>query len=238
MNKICTKCNIEKPIFDFFKCKKCKDGHDNACKICRKTCPEKRKLDSIKYREKSKEKRKEYQKNYYIKNKNELNIKNKIYYKNNIDKVIEYRKNYAIENKDKLKEYEKNRRQKETYKENRKYYEKHRRKNDNLYRLTGNIRNLVKLNLRKNNYKKRNRTHDILGCSFEYLKEYIEKQFKYWMTWDNYGLYNGNFEYGWDIDHIIPLSHAATEDELIKLNHYTNLQPLCSKINRDMKKNK
>jgi hypothetical protein len=58
------------------------------------------------------------------------------------------------------------------------------------------------------------------------------------MTWDNYGLYNGELNYGWDIDHIIPLSSGKTEDDLINLNHYTNLQPLCSKINRDIKKNK
>jgi len=27
-----------------------------------------------------------------------------------------------------------------------------------------------------------------------------------------------------------------TEEDVIKLNHYTNLQPLCSKINRDIKR--
>jgi hypothetical protein len=56
------------------------------------------------------------------------------------------------------------------------------------------------------------------------------------MTWDNYGLYNGELNYGWDVDHIIPLSSVKTEEELIKLNHYTNLQPLCSKINRYIKR--
>lgn len=40
----------------------------------------------------------------------------------------------------------------------------------------------------------------------------------------------------WDIDHIIPTSSARTEDEVIKLNHYTNLQPLCSYYNRVVKR--
>ena len=52
------------------------------------------------------------------------------------------------------------------------------------------------------------------------------------MTWDNYDLYNGTERYGWDIDHIITTSSATTEIELLNLNHYTNLQPLCSYNNR------
>ena len=58
------------------------------------------------------------------------------------------------------------------------------------------------------------------------------------MTWENRGKYNGELNFGWDIDHIIPISSATTEEEILKLNHYTNLQPLCSRINRDIKKNK
>ena len=56
------------------------------------------------------------------------------------------------------------------------------------------------------------------------------------MKWDNRGLYNGELNHGWDIDHIKPLSLAKNGEELISLMHYTNLQPLCSKINRDIKK--
>ena len=56
------------------------------------------------------------------------------------------------------------------------------------------------------------------------------------MTWENRGLYNGEFNYGWDIDHIIPTSSANTIEEIYRLNHYSNLKPLCSKVNRDINK--
>jgi len=50
--------------------------------------------------------------------------------------------------------------------------------------------------------------------------------------------YNGSPNFGWDIDHITPVSSAKTEEDIIKLNHFTNLKPLCSYINRDIKKAK
>ena len=56
------------------------------------------------------------------------------------------------------------------------------------------------------------------------------------MNWKNWGKYDGNEKSGWDIDHIIPISSAKTEDDILKLNHYTNLQPLCSYINRYIKR--
>lgn len=58
------------------------------------------------------------------------------------------------------------------------------------------------------------------------------------MDWSNYGKYNGGLDYGWDIDHITPISSAKTETEFHELCHYKNLQPLCSRINRDIKKDK
>jgi hypothetical protein len=73
---------------------------------------------------------------------------------------------------------------------------------------------------------------------YEYFIIHIERQFESWMTWDNYGKYNGEFRYGWDIDHIIPISSVKNKEEIININHYTNLQPLCSKINREIKKDK
>ena len=49
--------------------------------------------------------------------------------------------------------------------------------------------------------------------------------------------YKNNYGYDWDgkekihIDHIIPLSTAKSEEDIIKLCHYTNLQLLKVKDN-------
>ena len=42
-------------------------------------------------------------------------------------------------------------------------------------------------------------------------------------------------EYGekWQLDHIIPSCNAKTEEEVYLLNHWSNFQPLCSKLNNE-----
>jgi hypothetical protein len=89
--------------------------------------------------------------------------------------------------------------------------------------------------MRYKGYLKNSKSESILGCTFEDFKLHLESKFEIWMSWNNYGLYNGELNYGWDIDHIIPLDSAETEEDIIKLNHYTNLQPLCSYTNRHIK---
>ena len=90
-----------------------------------------------------------------------------------------------------------------------------------LYKLKVNIRNRVKLFIKSVDFNvKTNNTFYIVGCSPEELKNYLEQQFTEGMSWDNHKLK------GWHIDHIIPLSSAKTEEEVYKLCHYTNLQPL------------
>ena len=89
---------------------------------------------------------------------------------------------------------------------------------DPLFKLTHSIRNLIGSAIRNGGYTKKSKTYEILGCSYEDFKQHLESQFKPWMSWSNYGK--------WELDHKIPVSSHRDEDELIKLNHYTNFQPM------------
>lgn len=200
---------------------------------------EKQKEYLKKYRELNREKIKNSAKIYRDRNKEKTKQYNENYFKNlDKDKIKEYNKKSYKKNKDKLlcdmKEYYLN--NKEYIKERNKKYIKNRRNSDHLFKLKTNISKRINKALTTNGYTKRSRTHEILGCAFAEFKTHIESKWEPWMSWDNYGLYNGELNYGWDIDHIVPVSSAKTEEELIKLNHYTNLRPLCSKINRDIKR--
>lgn len=85
------------------------------------------------------------------------------------------------------------------------------------------ISGLIRSSIRKHGYSKKSRTFEILGCSWLEFVSHIEKQFKEGMTWENRNL--------WHIDHIIPLATATCEDDIIRLNHFTNLRPLWAEEN-------
>lgn len=99
-------------------------------------------------------------------------------------------------------------------------------------------RQIVRRGIKRCGYTKKSKTYEILGCTYDEFKLHLESKFEYWMNWDNHGKYNGEKNYGWDLDHIIPLSSVKTEEDIIRLNHYTNIQPLCSYVNRVIKKDK
>lgn len=159
---------------------------------------------------------------YYNKYKEKEKLRSKICYYNNKEHYSELAKQYKIKNRESWNEY-------------RRKYTKERSENDELFKLTISIRKNLNVYLKGNKNKK---TEEILCCSICDFKIYLESMFEYWMNWGNYGKYNGEYNYGWDLDHIIPLSSAKTIEELIELNCYTNIRPLCSKINRYEKRNK
>ena len=89
---------------------------------------------------------------------------------------------------------------------------------DPLYKLQLNLRRRIYVSIKSNGFTKRHKTFDILGCTFEFFREFISNKFTTGMSWENYG--------DWHLDHIKPVSLANTEDEIHKLNHYLNFQPL------------
>jgi hypothetical protein len=93
-----------------------------------------------------------------------------------------------------------------------------RRQRDPVFRLRSNIGTSIANALVARGYKKTSKTCEILGCTFQEFKDHIEKQFLPDMNWENRFL--------WHLDHIVPVSFATTEQELIMLNHYSNLRPL------------
>ena len=195
------------------------------------TKEERKKRLAKEWRLANKEKIKKTKINYRKLNRDNINEKLKLYKKENKEKIIQLNKKFRENNPDYNKKYlEKN----PDYHKN---YAKNRRKNDPLFKLKDNIRRLIRQRIKEGGYTKKSKTCQILDCPYEEFKLYLESKFESWMSWENYGLYNGEKNYGWDIDHIIPVSFALTEGELIKLNHYTNLQPLCSKVNRNIKRN-
>ena len=220
MNKICNRCDVEKDINDFYKgnakCKKCKIEYQKEFASLNKDNIKKYKhqyhvnnLDSIKNKKKE----------YYKENREHTKTKSAKHYSLNKDAKLKYQKEYAENNR-----------------ENRNLYTRNRCKTDNLFRMKCSIHGMISRVFRDKNYTKKSRSHVIIGCPYEFLLSYLESKFESWMTWENKGLYSGELNYGWDIDHIIPLSSAINESELLKLNHYTNLQPLDSYINRNVKR--
>lgn len=126
-------------------------------------------------------------------------------------------KDFYLKNPEKRKQYRQN------YKKRKHEQRKERRKTDVLFLITNNLRSRIAKFIKTLNITKKNTTFDIVGCTPQELKEHLEKQFVVGMSWENKNM--------WHIDHIIPLSSAKTEEDLYKLCHYTNLQPLWAEEN-------
>jgi hypothetical protein len=175
------------------------------------------------YRLANKEKIKETTKTYYLANNEKIKEYAKAYRLAN----KEYKKDYDLANKEKIKEYQNdyslgNKENKHAYylanKEKINFRVTKRRKTDPIYRLRCTLGTRTRSAFKMSGWNKNGRTEKLLGISYEKAKQHLERQFTKGMTWDNYG--------EWQIDHIYPLAKATTEEELIRLCHYTNLQPL------------
>ena len=230
MEKKCSTCKEMKDGQEFGKRKTNPDGLRTQCKLCesiaakkwRKNNPEKEKARKAKYRnnpanhakeleykkkyrEEHKEEIKERARKHYLENQESNKEKARLYREANSEKIKEAAAKYREENREAMNERNRGRTQK-------------RRESDPFEMFKHRIRNNIRAGFKNKNCKKGNKTKDILGCSFEFFREYIEAQFTDGMSWERLSEIH--------LDHIIPLASAKTEDDVIKLCHYTNYQPL------------
>jgi len=126
------------------------------------------------------------------------------------------------------------------YKENKQRIFKNRtlKRLENInFRLAENLRSNLNKSIKRNT--KSGHTLELLGCNIDFLKYYLELQFKPGMTWNNYGKgCNGKGMKEWHVDHIKPRVSfdLSKESEQNKCFHYSNLQPLWATEN--FRKNK
>jgi hypothetical protein len=193
-----------------------------------------------------KEKRKEYSRRYAKEHPKPSNkpiplspeermLRKKQYYENNKDRIAQYKKAYAKKNRERIRAYRRDyyNEKKDILKEKASvYYDKNRErsnarqrarmKNIPQLRIAHNLRTRISAVLKGRS--KGGRLNRLVGCSMDFLKEYLESYFKQGMTWDNYGRGIGK----WSLDHTTPLDHFNLEDEneQRKAFHYTNLRPM------------
>ena len=174
----------------------------------------------LEWRRRNPEKIKEYANKYREKTNEWL----KVWRKENKDKTNKAHNKWVNKNKEKV--YNNNRIWKENNKEEhlkrRRESQKIRRNSDPLYKFSQNIRLLISNSFRRSvtKFKKRNHSEEILGCSIDEFRKYILSLCPDGVTLEDFG------RFGYHIDHKISIDSAETEEEIVKLNHYTNLQPL------------
>ncbi len=256
ISKVCSKCQVEKPINQFRKnrkgyiftvCKQCENKlnmeryykrkmqdenykavyeakleqdklfkeHRKKCLVCFQVKDLSEfyyRSDINEYRNWCKECEKKRTTRFYKENKQDILEKQHKYYRENRETMLQRKKIYADSHKEQLRDYHSK-------------YIYNRRKNDDIFHFKSQIRHLINQSFRRQGKQKDGKIEEIVGCDFKTLYKYLLETYK-----KNYGV-------EWDgkedvhIDHIIPLSTANSEEEIIKLCHYTNLQLLKAKDN-------
>lgn len=207
---------------------------------------EKRRLQRKKYYYSNIEKCRQYAREYYYKHKDAMNAKSLKYLKENKKRMGELWKVWFQKNKKARKIYqreyiknhpelrernrlrakkwrlenpERSKKNMENYQPTKNAKRRIRIKEEPLYKLECNLRRRVAKYFQSMKIKKKANTIQLLGADYKTIMEHIEAQFSQDMSWNKLGSKI-------HIDHIIPLASAKNEEDLLKLFHYKNLQPL------------
>jgi hypothetical protein len=133
-------------------------------------------------------------------------------------------KKYYERDKEKILNIQKERWKNDSnFRKRRSNYVTERKKNDINFKLNVTIRNRVNKSIIKK--YKTGKSIEMLGASIDVVRKHIEDLWLTGMSWENHK------KDGWHIDHIIPLSSCNNEEDMVKLCHYKNLQPLWAEDN-------
>jgi len=139
------------------------------------------------------------------------------YHKNpekHLQRLKEYRRNFTEEQKQARREYA---------------LKLHHLKYESCpqYALRHRYRSNVHMSLTRAEASKHKHKHtiELLGCTFEKFRDYIESLFVAGMSWDNRD--------EWHLDHIHPVASFDLTDpkQVEECFHYTNMQPLWADLN-------
>jgi len=157
----------------------------------------------------------------YLKNRDSVKQQAKEWRENNKERKMELDRKYAKRNKEKLLAYTKEWRKTSGY-----YNKQHQAiMSDPLLKFKATVGSLIRGSFKRGveGVNKQGRTEEILQCSLEFFLQYIQSKFTEGMTLENHG--------EWHLDHIVPLATAKSAEDIVRLNHYTNFQPLWAKDN-------
>lgn len=139
----------------------------------------------------------------------------RVYNQANKDRALQYRR----DNAQRMAEYNKGRRA-----ETNAWY-KEKRKTDPNFRLSNDMRTVLRRALKCGKITKSSSAGKLLGFDIDTFRRWLEFHFEPWMSWDNYGK--------WHIDHVLPISRfdlSNPEEQRVCL-HWSNMQPMCAKAN-------
>jgi hypothetical protein len=147
----------------------------------------------------------------YQKYKAKASDRQKEYYQKNKDAIRKYQESYREQHRKEIRELALS------------YY--YNGKTDPVFYLKRRARGTIRDSFQRRKYQKSKHTEELTGLSSIELCQYLLTTFK-----NNYGR-------DWDgkepvhIDHIIPLATAKSEEDVIRLCHYSNLQLLTAQDN-------
>lgn len=225
--KICKVCGQEKPLTEFEKYKRTRDGHTSRCLDCGREYKKQKLIEKYgsvyagakRYRDGHLEQLKQRKHEYYENNKDAVLEQHHKYYEEHREEVGAMCKAYKEAHPEWKKAYDKQyalKHPEQILKIKREYYA--RKKEETDFRIRINLSTRINGALRGK--RKSKFTLELVGCSISELRIQFESQFQEGMSWDNYGK--------WHVDHIKPcilfdLTDPVQQKECF---HYSNLQPL------------